>query len=86
MLMDYCFASCLTLHFKNCIMLTLAHIQPFHALDRAHVEPELKVQAEQAQAQGFTNLVWIKASPGALTNDSCLLLLNLALCSFMIVH
>jgi hypothetical protein len=82
MLMDYCFASCLTMHFMHCIMLTLAHIQPFHALDQAHVEPEPEVQAEQAQAEGFTNIVWIKASPGALTNDPCLLLLNLTLCSF----
>jgi hypothetical protein len=29
MLRAYCFASCLTLHFMHCIMLTLAHIQPF---------------------------------------------------------
>jgi hypothetical protein len=27
------------------IMLTLAHIQPFYALDRVHVEPESKVTA-----------------------------------------
>jgi hypothetical protein len=67
-------------------MFTLAHIQHFHALDRAHVEPEPEVQAEQAQAEGFTNLVWIKASPCALTNDPGLLLLNVALCYFMIVH
>jgi hypothetical protein len=30
-----------------------------------HVEPELGVQAEKAQAEGLTNLVWIKASSGA---------------------
>jgi hypothetical protein len=55
-------------------------------LDQVHVEPESEVQAEQAQAEKFANLAWIKASPDALTNDPCLLLLNLALCSFMIVH
>jgi hypothetical protein len=32
------------------------------------------------------NIVVIKASLGALTNDPCILLLNLALCSSMIVH
>jgi hypothetical protein len=32
-------------------------------LDHAELEPG--VQAEQAQAEVFTNLVWIKASPRA---------------------
>jgi predicted amidohydrolase len=30
-----------------------------------HAEPEPGVQAEQAQAEGLTNLVWIKASSSA---------------------
>jgi hypothetical protein len=29
---------------------------------------------EQAQVEASTNLVWIKASPGALINAHCLLL------------
>jgi hypothetical protein len=65
MLTTYCFASCLILHFMHCIMLTLAHIQPFYALDQVHAEPESEVQAEQAQVESLTDLVWIKASPGA---------------------
>jgi hypothetical protein len=30
-----------------------------------HVEPELEEPTEQAQDEDLTNLVWIKASPGA---------------------
>jgi hypothetical protein len=67
------------------IILLLAHIRLYYTLD--HNEPKPGVQAEQAQVEGLTNLVWIKASPGALTNDPCLLLLNFfTLCSLLIVH
>jgi PIN domain nuclease of toxin-antitoxin system len=45
------------------IMLTLAHIQPFYALDQVHTDPVSKVQVEQAQVEEITNLVWIKAIP-----------------------
>jgi hypothetical protein len=79
--MAYCFTSCLILHLKHCIMLTLAHIQTFYALDQVHVEPESDVQADQAQAEGLTDLVWIKPSPSVFTIDPRLLLLNLLLCS-----
>jgi hypothetical protein len=41
----------------HCIMLTLAHIQPFYALDQVHAEPVSEVQAEQAQVEAITNLV-----------------------------
>jgi hypothetical protein len=41
----------------HCIMLTLAHMQPFYVLDQDHAEPESEVQAEQAQVEDFTNLV-----------------------------
>jgi hypothetical protein len=60
-----------------------------------HVEPKTEIQSEhvqwvfadpQASSREDANIVVIKASPGALTNDPCLLLLNLVLCSFMIVH
>jgi hypothetical protein len=37
-------------------MLTLAHIQPFYALDQVYAEPELEVQAERAQVEASTNL------------------------------
>jgi hypothetical protein len=45
------------------IILLLAHLQLFYTLD--HAEPKPGAQAEQAQAEEFTNLVWIKAYPGA---------------------
>jgi hypothetical protein len=38
-----------------------------------HAEPEPGVQAEQPQAEGLTNLVWIKASPGKSNQCPCLL-------------
>jgi hypothetical protein len=56
MLRAYYFASCLILHFIHCITLTLAHIQPFYALDQVYAEPELDVQAKRAQVETFTNL------------------------------
>jgi hypothetical protein len=73
MLRAYCFASCLILHFIHCIMLTLAHIQPIYALDQDYAETELEVQTKQVQVEDHTNLVWIMASPSALTNAPCLL-------------
>jgi hypothetical protein len=81
----YNFASCWILHFMHCIMLTLAHIQPFHALDQVHAEPVSEVQAEQAQVEAITNLVWIKASPGAF-NHTRLLISIFTLCSILVVH
>jgi hypothetical protein len=69
-LLLFCIA--LILHLMHCIILLLAHIQLFYTLD--HAEPEPKVQVEQAQVEGLINLVWIKASLGALINAPCLLL------------
>jgi hypothetical protein len=51
-----------------------------------HAELELDESIEQAQVEDFTNLDLNQGKPRALTNNPCLLLLNLALCSFMIVH
>jgi hypothetical protein len=51
------------LHFIDCIMLTLAHLQPFYALDQVHVEPESEVQAEQAQVEEFTSLTLDQGKP-----------------------
>jgi hypothetical protein len=56
MLRAYCFASCLILHFIHCIMLTLANIQHFYALDQVYAEPEFEVQVERAQVEASTNL------------------------------
>jgi hypothetical protein len=70
----------------HCIMLTLAHIQPFYALDQVHVEPVSEVQAEQAQVEAMTNLVWIKASPSAFNHAPCLLISIFALYSILVVH
>jgi hypothetical protein len=44
------------------------------------VEPDLEVQVERAQVKASTNLVWIKASPGAFNPYSLSFILNLALC------
>jgi hypothetical protein len=86
MLRIYCFASCWILYFMHFIMLTLAHIQPFYALAQVHTEPVSKVQAEQAQVEAITNLVWIKVSPSAFNHAPCLLILIFTLCSVVVVH
>jgi hypothetical protein len=44
----------------HCTFQLLAHIRSF-MLD--HVEPELEEPTERVQAEDFTNLNWIKASP-----------------------
>jgi hypothetical protein len=61
-------------------LLLLAHIQPFYVLDQVRVEPKPEVQVEQAQVEATTNLVWIKASPGAFNQYSMSFILNLVLC------
>jgi hypothetical protein len=61
MLLLFCIA--LIFHLMHRIILLLAHIRLFYTLD--HTEPKSGIQAEQAQAESLTNLVWIKASPGA---------------------
>jgi hypothetical protein len=66
-------ASYCTLHLVHCIMLPLAHIQPFYALDQVQWEPESEVQAEQARTEAITNLAWMKASPSAFNQCPCLL-------------
>jgi hypothetical protein len=33
------------------IMLELAHIQPFYALDQVHAEPKSEIQVEQVQKE-----------------------------------
>jgi hypothetical protein len=57
----------LILHLMYFIILLLAHLRLFYTLD--HTEPKPGAQAEQAQAEEFTNLVWIKAYPGASHHD-----------------
>jgi hypothetical protein len=54
--------SCIELSY--CIMLLLAQTRLFYTL-LDHAKPEQRVQTEQAQVEDFTNLVWIKATPGA---------------------
>jgi hypothetical protein len=63
MLRAYYFATCLILHFIHYIMLTLAHIQPFYALDQIYAEPELEVQAERAKVETSTNLELDQGKP-----------------------
>jgi hypothetical protein len=52
-------------YLMHCTILLSTHSCAF-TLDNA--EPELEVQAEQAQVEDPTNLVWIKASPDASNN------------------
>jgi bifunctional DNase/RNase len=47
----------------HCIMLALAHIQPFYVLDQVHAEPESEVQLEQAQVEDFTNVELDQGKP-----------------------
>jgi hypothetical protein len=54
----------------HCIMLTIAHIQPFYALDQVPVEPESEVQAEQAQVEEFTNLSLEQGKPRCIPPHS----------------
>jgi hypothetical protein len=75
MLMAYCFASCLILHFMHCIISTLAHIQLFYTLDHAELESE--VQTEQAQVNAFTNLALDQGKLRCITPQSLTFILNL---------
>ncbi len=47
----------------HCIMLTLAHIHPFYALDQVHAESESEVPTEQAQVEATTNLALDQGKP-----------------------
>jgi hypothetical protein len=38
-----------------------------------HAEPKFEEPTEQAQPEDLTNIVWIKASSGALTHALCIL-------------
>jgi hypothetical protein len=51
----------------HCIMLTLAHIQPFYTLDQVHTEPESEVQVEQAQVKAIINLDLDQGKPRCIT-------------------
>jgi hypothetical protein len=46
-------------------IMLLAHIWLICLLGHLYIEPKLEEPTEQVQAKEFTNLVWIKASPGA---------------------
>jgi hypothetical protein len=56
------------------------HIQVDHAKLKAGV------QAKQAQGEDFTNLVWIKASPGASHHHPCFLFWIITFMLRMIVN
>jgi hypothetical protein len=64
----------LILHLMHCIILLLAHIRLFYMLD--HVEPEPKVQVEQAQAQVVTNLVLDQGEPWCIIIQYLTFILN----------
>jgi hypothetical protein len=44
------------------------------AYSLGHAEPEFEEPTEKAQVEAITNLVWIKASPGAFNHAPCLLI------------
>jgi hypothetical protein len=48
-----------------CTITLLAHVWLIYPLGHMYVEPNLEEPTKQAQAEDFTNIVWIKASPSA---------------------
>jgi hypothetical protein len=66
--------SCFTLHLMHCTIILLAHIWLVYPLGHVCAESELEEPTEQAQGEEFTNLIWIKASPGAFNHATCLLI------------
>jgi hypothetical protein len=60
-----------TLHTMHCTFVSVSYLCIF-AID--HAEPELKESRKQAQDEDFTNIVWIKASPGAFNQCPYLLI------------
>jgi hypothetical protein len=51
-----------------------------------HAKLKAGVQAKQAQGEDFTNLVWIKASPGASHHHPCFLFWIITFMLRMIVN
>jgi hypothetical protein len=64
------FASLMHLHLMHYTIMLLAHIWLIYPLGHVYVEPELEVQAEQAQAEDFTNLDLDQGKPGAFNQCS----------------
>jgi hypothetical protein len=62
----------------HCTVMLLAHIWLIYML--GHVEPNLKVQAEQAQVKELTNLVLNQGKPWCINQCSLSFTLNLSLC------
>jgi hypothetical protein len=57
----------------HCTIMLVAHIWLIYPLGHVYTEPELKEPTKQAEVEEFTNLLWIKASPGAFKTCPCLL-------------
>jgi hypothetical protein len=68
----------------HCTIMLLAHIWRIYPLGHVYAEPELKEPTEQAQAEEFTNLVWIKASPGE-SHQSSLAFLSIFIIMFCLI-
>jgi hypothetical protein len=60
----------------HCTIMSLAHVWLISPIGHVYAEPELEVPMERVQVKEFTNLVWLKASPGAFNHAPCLLILN----------
>jgi hypothetical protein len=58
----------------HCTIMSLAHVWLISPIGHVYAEPELEVPTEQVQVEDFTNLDWIKASPGAFNQRPCLLI------------
>jgi hypothetical protein len=67
----------------HCTSYLLAHIC---SCMLGHAEPEFEVPTEQVSAEDFTNLVWIKASPGESHQLSLDFLLITIFMLYLIVH
>jgi hypothetical protein len=61
--MPFLFCIFLHLHLMHCTIRLLAHIWFFYLSGHVYVEPDLEVQAEQAQIEDFTNLILDQGKP-----------------------
>jgi hypothetical protein len=67
-------------------IMLLAQIWLIYPLSHVYAESELEELTEQAQAEKFTNLAWIKVGPGASNHHSWTLFLFMFNLWFLDVH
>jgi hypothetical protein len=79
-------ASLSHLHLMHCTIRLIAHIWLIYPLGHMYAKSELEVQAEQAQVEAITNLSLDQGKPWCINQCSLSFILNLALCSLLIMH